>query len=445
MGPRLLNDALPGCEFAADCFKPLKGAAFAMTGVGACLLRGLFNSANCFLLDSHRNLDDIYRLILIQNSSGTYMKKLILAIVFALPFCAMAQEMSFEEYDPPSTLVVPETLVPRAKYPIIDVHSHHWQTDDAYLQQAVADMEKLNIAVLVNLSGRGMNVFRFPDKQDRQAEEEFLRAFLKNSSKYPGKFITFTNISLVGIDDVDWTERQVQQLEADVKLGAQGLKIYKELGLVTKYKDGRRVAVDDPKLDPIWAKCGELGIPVLIHSGEPASFWKPKDKHNERWLELKQKPNRYRDPAKVASWEQVMAEHHHVFEKHPETTFISAHMGWRANDLAALGKQLDEHPNMFTEIGAVIAELGRQPRFARAWFIKYQDRVLFGKDTWEPQNYPTYFRMLETADEYFKYWRRRHAFWRIYGLDLPDEVLKKLYYKNALKIISGIDASKFPE
>ncbi|MFQ5648670.1 MAG: amidohydrolase family protein [bacterium] len=373
------------------------------------------------------------------------MPGLALLLATFLPFLLSAQEMSFEEYDPPSTLVVPQHKVTRAKYPIIDVHSHLWRTDESYLDSVVVDMDKLNIAILVNLSGRGFDLIRYPDRRDSEAETRFLDTFLQNTKKHAGRFITFTNISYVGIDEPDWTARTVEQIEADVELGARGLKIYKDLGLTVKYADGRRVPVDDPKLDPIWEKCGELGIPVLIHSGEPASFWKPKDKYNERWLELKQKPQRYRDPKIYPPWEQVMAEHHHVFEKHPNTIFISAHLGWRGNDLASLGKKLDEHPNMYTEIGAVLAELGRQPRFARQWFIKYQDRVLFGKDLWRPQEYHVYFRTLETADEYFKYYRRRHAFWRLYGLDLPDEVLEKLYYKNALKIIPGIDVSRFPD
>lgn len=356
------------------------------------------------------------------------------------------QEMSFEEYDPNSTLVVPQHPVTRAKYPVIDVHSHHWNTRETYLDSVVAAMDTLNIAVSVNLSGRGFDLIINPVERKLDAENTFFRTFLKNvKRKHPGRFITFTNISYVGIDEPDWTDKTVTQIEEDAKLGARGLKIYKDLGLTLKYKDGRRVPVDDPKLDPIWAKCGELGIPVLIHSGEPAPFWQPKDKYNERWLELKQKPNRYRDPKIYPSWEQVMKEHLHVFQKHPETTFISAHMAWRTNDLATLGKWLDAHPNMYTEIGAVLAELGRQPRFARQWFIKYQDRVMFGKDLWRPAEFNVYFRVLETADEYFDYYRKRHAFWKMYGLNLPDEVLKKLYYKNALKVIPGIDASGFPE
>ena len=140
-----------------------------------------------------------------------------------------------------------------------------------------------------------------------------------------------------------------------------------------------------------------------------------------------------------------MGEQHHLFARHPQTIFINAHLGWLGGNLAELGRLLDQMPNMNTEIGAVLAELGRQPHFAREWFIRYQDRVTFGKDTWEPSEYPYYFRVLETADEYFDYYRKRHAFWKMYGLDLPDDVLKKLYYKNALRIIPGLNAAGFPQ
>jgi len=248
-----------------------------------------------------------------------------------------------------------------------------------------------------------------------------------------------------GIGESDWAERTVRQLEDDVASGARGLKIYKGLGLTDRDTSCERIPVDDPRLDPVWAKCGELQIPVLIHTGEPAPFWQPKDANNERLLELIERPERYRDPEIFSSWEEVMAEQHNVFRRHPETVFINAHLGWMGNDLARLGALLDELPNVYTEIGAVLAELGRQPRFARQWLIQYQDRVLFGKDSWRPEEYRVYFRVLETADDYFDYYRRRHAFWKMYGLDLPDEVLRKLYYQNALRIIPGLDASMFPQ
>lgn len=370
---------------------------------------------------------------------------MILPAIFAYGF---AQEMSFEEYDPPSTLVAPQHPLTRAKYPFIDVHSHQPRMPEQDLSGVIAEMDKLNMAVMVNLSGRGFRRTENPDGTFSFGiqDGEYLKKAIENASaSAPGRFVVFTNVDFQGIGETGWAEKALQQLEADVKTGAKGLKIYKSLGMRSTDSQGRRLAVDDPRLDPIWQKCAELGIPVLIHSADPAPFWQPHDAQNERWLELKERPERKRDPEKEVSWEQIMAEQHNVFRKHPKTIFINAHLGWLGNDLAQLGKLMDELPNMYTEIGAVLAELGRQPRFAREWFIKYQDRVLFGKDSWAPEEYPTYFRVLETADEYFDYYRRRHAFWKMYGLDLPDEVLKKLYYQNALRIIPGIDAALFPK
>jgi predicted TIM-barrel fold metal-dependent hydrolase len=209
--------------------------------------------------------------------------------------------------------------------------------------------------------------------------------------------------------------------------------------------DGNRLAVDDERLDAIWAKCGELGVPVLIHSADPKSFWDEMDSENERWLELKTHPRRKRSDTDPVPWQQIIDEQHRMFKKHPGTNFINAHMGWYANNLARLGELLDKMPNMYVGIAAVIAELGRQPRNAREFLIKYQDRILFGKDSWRPEEFPTYFRVLETDDEYFPYYKKYHAFWAMYGLDLPDGVLKKVYYKNALKLIPGLDKNLFPE
>ncbi len=339
---------------------------------------------------------------------------------------------AFNEYDPPSTLVVPAHPRTRARYPFVDVHNHQWRMGEGQdLSEVTAEMDQLNMAVMVNLSGRG--------------GEQLKRAVLNARQNAPGRFVVFTNVSFDGFDDPDWTERTVRQIEEDVKNGAQGLKIYKNLGLTLTDAAGERIPVDHPRIDPVWAKCGELAIPVLIHTGEPAPFWRPKDAENERLQELMERPRRYRDPALYPPWDEIMGEQHAIFRKHPGTTFVNAHLGWMGNDLGRLGKLLDEMPNVYTEIGAVLAELGRQPRFAREFFLRHQDRVLFGKDSWNPSEYPVYFRVLETADEYFDYYRRRHAFWKMYGLDLPEEVLKKLYYKNALRILPGIDKSLFPE
>ncbi len=340
--------------------------------------------------------------------------------------------MDFEKYNPVSTLVVPENPVTRAKFRFVDIHSHHWRMQDvSYLDKVFAEMDSLNMGAIVNLSGRG---------------GARLKAMMDIVNQHPQKerFIVFTNIQLRSIDDPDWTESTVKQLEFDVQNGARGLKIYKSQGMSNVDSAGNRIQIDDPRIDPVWAKCGELGIPVLIHSADPASFWQPHDEKNERWLELKLRPRRKKDSQKY-TFEQIISEQHHVFKKHPNTTFIAAHMGWYPNDLKKLAGFMEEMPNMNVGIGAVIAELGRQPRMANWFFEKYQDRILFGKDAYNPKEFPTYFRVLETADEYFPYYKKYHAYWRMYGLDLPDEILKKVYYKNALRIIPNLPASLFEE
>ena len=351
--------------------------------------------------------------------------------------------LSFEEYDPPSTLVVPENPVKRAKFPFVDIHSHQYNMPEQDLAATIASMDTLNMGVMVNLSGRGFK--RSPAGFDINSTEHLAKSMEKIQKEYPNRFVIFTNVSFKNIGKDGWVENAVQELEEDVKNGAKGLKIFKNLGLSVNDVDGNRVAVDDPRLDPIWAKCGELGIPVLIHSADPKPFWDSLDANNERWLELKTRPGRKRTATDPAPWEQIIEEQHHVFAKHPGTRFINAHMGWYANDLDHLAELMEKYPNMYVGIGAVIAELGRQPRHAKAFFIKYQDRILFGKDSWQPEEFPTYFRVLETADEYFPYHKRYHAFWRMYGLDLPDEVLKKVYYKNAMSLIPDMDASIFED
>ena len=370
----------------------------------------------------------------------------LLLCFLTLPLTAQSQEpaeepeptMSFEEYEPRSTLVVPEHIVTRARHPFIDVHSHQrgsTMTQEA-AEELVRQMDGINLGVLVNLSG---------GSGEGSISENLVKAVANMKGRYPKRFVLFTNISFEGIDQPDYGERTARQIETDVANGAQGLKIYKNLGMFSKDASGDRISTDDPRLDPIWAKCGELGIPVLIHTGEPASFHEPHDRFNERWLELKQRPNRKRPPGDFPPWEQIIGEQHNLFRKHPGTNFINAHLGWMGNDLSRLGKLLDELPNVTTELGAVIAELGRQPRAARQFLIRYQDRVMMGKDSWNPEEFHVYFRVFETADEYFPYYRKRHAHWKMYGLDLPEGVLKKIYYKNALRVIPGIDGEMFPD
>lgn len=362
-----------------------------------------------------------------------------LTLVFVLSF-SNAQDLTFEEYDPVSTLVVPENPVQRAKFPFVDMHSHQWNVTKEKVEQLVKEMDEINMGTMINLSGRGWS--QDPNYDGTEYLNSMIRRF---NGEAPGRFIVFTNINFNDFGTEGWSEKAARTLEMDVKNGANGLKIYKSLGLRNTDINGDRIPVDHPDLDPVWAKAGELGIPVLIHSADPAQFWLPHDANNERWLELKLRPGRKREADDPAPFEQIIAEQHNVFKKHPQTTFVNAHMGWMANDLDKAGEHLETYPNVYFGIGAVIAEFGRQPRRARQFFEEYQDRILFGKDAYNKEEFYTYFRVLETNDEYFPYYKKYHAFWRMYGLGLSDEILKKLYYKNALRIVPNMDASLFPE
>jgi predicted TIM-barrel fold metal-dependent hydrolase len=356
---------------------------------------------------------------------------IIIGLLMSCNMLTAQNDISFEDYNPKSTLVVPEHPVERAKYPFIDIHSHQFRMADQDLSELIADMDALNMGIMINLSG---------------GSGERLHGAIKNVKEhYPNRFGVFANVNFDGVGTEGWGAKAAAQLEEDVKNGAVGLKIYKSLGLRNKDTSGKRLAIDDPRLAPVWEKCGELGIPVIIHAADPRSFWDPMDADNERWLELKTRPGRKRSDTDPAPWQQIIDEQHNMFKNHPNTTFINAHFGWYANDLQKLGELMEEMPNMYVEIAAIIAELGRQPRNAHKFFMKYQDKILFGKDSWRPEEFPTYFRVLETEDEYFPYHKKYHAFWAMYGLGLPDEVLKKVYYKNALKIVPGLDKSLFPD
>lgn len=266
--------------------------------------------------------------------------------------CVFGQnEMSFEEYNPKSTLVVDENPVLKAKFPFIDIHGHQYRMPEQDLEPVVNAMDTLNMGIMVNLSGR--------------SGEQLLQSVKNIKDHYPNRFVVFANIDFDGVGTENWTENAVSQLEKDINNGARGLKIYKSLGMRYKDTDGKRVAIDDERLDAIWAKCAEMGVPVLIHAADPKSFWDDFDGDNERWLELKTHPRRKRSDSDPASWEQIIEEQHHMFKKHPKTIFINAHMGWYANNLGKLSELMDSMPNMNVEIGAIIAELGRQPRTAK--------------------------------------------------------------------------------
>ncbi len=340
---------------------------------------------------------------------------------------------TIREYKPRSTLIVPEHPVPRAKFPVVDLHGHPPAlVSDDVINRVVEAMDPLNLRVMVNASGASGARLR------RQLDA--IRA-----SRHKDRFVMFTNVVFRNVGP-GFGRKAAQQLEADVKAGASGLgEIMKGFGLRVRKTDNTLLKLDDPELDPIWETSARLSIPVFIHTADPAEFFQPLDYNNERWLEMALFPGRrYFDDSRFPPFEELMAERDHLVMKHPKTTFVLAHLGWHANDLARLGTMMDKMPNMYAEVGAILYDIGRQPRTAHDFFVKYQDRLLFGKDSFQPDEYPYFWRVFETNDEYFDYYRDYHAFWKLYGIGLPDGVLRKLYHGNALKITPGIPRSGFP-
>jgi predicted TIM-barrel fold metal-dependent hydrolase len=319
----------------------------------------------------------------------------------------------------------------RARFPVIDVHNHVNDAlrniDEQHVPPAelVGMMDQLNIKTIVILTGLWGNK---------------LQAVLDEMVKpYPGRFIVFTMIDWTRIDDPGFGDAMVRQIEDSVRRGARGLKILKDLGLGVRDKTGKLVGVDDPRLDPVWEECGRLGIPVFIHTGDPEAFFHPVDAANERYEELIEHPDWSFSGAQFPRLPSLLEARNRVFARHPHTTFVSLHMGWPEN-LDWVANMLDRYPNVYVEFGARETELGRQPRRSRKLFIDYQDRVLFGTDLHpEPALYQNYFRWLETADEYFPPYDTGQGRWNIYGLDLPDAVLEKIYHLNAEKLFRQFD------
>jgi predicted TIM-barrel fold metal-dependent hydrolase len=336
------------------------------------------------------------------------------------------------EYTPRSTLVVPEHPVPRARFPVVDVHGHPPRLNTPEnIERVITAMDALNLGVMVQARGS--------QGDDLTSQIEAVRA-----AGLEDRFVFFTTLDLRDVGPGSGA-RIAAQLEADVAAGAVGIgEIGKGFGLFNTKADGSRLTLDDPELDVVWETAGRLGVPVFIHTGDPSEFFQPHDMENERWLEMSIFPNRQlNDQRRFPTFEELMAERDRMIAKHPNTTWILAHMSWYTNDLGKLGELFDRYPNVHGELGAVLYDLGRQPRFAKAFFEKYSDRILFGKDSFAPDEYPYYWRVFETEDEYFDYYRNYHAFWKLYGMGLSEDVLRKVYYENALRIIPNMPTAAF--
>jgi predicted TIM-barrel fold metal-dependent hydrolase len=337
-------------------------------------------------------------------------------------------DLPLRDFKPRSMLVVPEHPVSRAAFPAIDVHNHvndaHGEGRAMPVAELLARMDRLNLKRIVILTGRwGQALQRVVDRM---------------SKPHPDRFTVFTEPDWSRIDEPRFAEAMAAQVKDAVARGARGLKVTKVLGLEVRDRTGRLVTVDDPRLDPMWAECGRLGVPVAIHTSDPDAFFEPVDATNERWDELHKYPEWSFHGPRFTGKRALLDARNRVFARHPGTTFIALHVANHPEDLADVSGVLERLPNVVVETGARHAELGRQPRRAREFFLKYQDRILFGTDyTPEEGMYRNWFRFLETADEHFDYWNApTQGRWKISGLDLPPDVLEKVYAKNAERVLA---------
>jgi predicted TIM-barrel fold metal-dependent hydrolase len=352
------------------------------------------------------------------------------------------RELLLDRFRPRPQAKVAQHSLTRAKFPVVDVHVHpriRLRHSPLALDDFVGVMDRQNIALCVSLDG-GMG----------EAFDEHVKYLWTN---YRDRFVIFANIDWQGggkEDDPatwdcqrpDFGRRMAKELARQKEAGISGLKVFKDFGLEYRNPDGTLIKIDDARWDPIWHACGELGLPVIMHTADPAAFFEPIDERNERWEELHRHPDwSFFGPAWPTRAE-LHAARNRIIARHRQTTFIGAHLANDGEDLAEAGRWLDEHPNLVLEIASRLNELGRQPYTARDFFIKYADRILFGTDgPRSPDRLVLYWRFLETRDEYFPYAETPfppQGLWRIYGVYLPDDVLRKVYFENAARIIPGV-------
>jgi predicted TIM-barrel fold metal-dependent hydrolase len=354
-------------------------------------------------------------------------------------------EVLLKDYRPKCLLNLPCHEPEKARFPVVDAHNHLF--GELAPEKLVEIMDAVGVRVWVNVTG---NVtMPLEDNTYTIARRELGHFVEQYVNRYPGRFAAFTMSDFaqwgdpVLLQDEGFAERCIEHLEEDLREGACGLKVTKELGLFFRDVSGKMLPVDDERLFPIWKRAGELGVPVLIHVSDPAAFFLPIDAANEHYLTLREFPawsfhgSHFTKP-------ELLEQRNRMIALHPDTTFILPHVANHPEDLGSVGRLLDAHANVIIDFSARIDELGRQPYTARDFFIKYQDRILFGLDMpVSPEAYRCYFRLLETCDEHFDYPDYIGRFgvytrWKLYGLDLPDEVLKKVYYENAERVIPGI-------
>lgn len=381
-----------------------------------------------------------------QNSNFRFAVTWLSAFLFA-SLTATAQDNTLQpdqptlrDYDPHPALKVAKTDLKKAKFPVVDIHSHfgiRLKGDHQKLADYIRVMDRNNIAISISLDAK------------LGSEEEHLEFI----APFKNRIGAFAHLDFQGKGDKDkpatWACNQpgfvrecVERLKVAKPKGILGLKFFKSFGLTIKNSDGSLLKIDDPRFDPIWKTCGELGLPVIMHVADPVAFFQPIDRNNERWEELSRNPNWSFYGDQFPARDELLAARNRVIAKHPNTTFIGAHFANNSEDLTIVGEWLDQYPNLVIEFASRINELGRQPYTARKFIIKYQDRILFGSDgPWPELRLSYYWRFLETFDEYFQYSEKSpqpQGMWRIYGIGLPDEVLDKIYRGNVQRLIPRI-------
>ncbi len=357
--------------------------------------------------------------------------------------------LSLVDYEPTSMLQVDETEVLRSRYPVIDTHTHisisakevngvALAPERTYLaqpQELLSVMDRKNIRAMVDLTGG--------------YEQGLTDTVAKYQRAFPSRFYILTEPSYSHFLNPGYPKLQAMAIEEAYRNGAKGLKILKTLGLYLRENitSGALVKIDDPRFDPMWDACGQLNLPVAIHISDPVAFFTPTNRFNERYEELHNHPDWSFYDRDFPSNADLIAARNRVFARHPKTRFVALHVGNFAENLTNVSENLDRFPNMTVDIAARIGELGRQPRAARKFFDKYQDRIVFGTDaTPHADNYPQqvfgdklyeiYYRFLETDDEYFNYAPSKvppQGRWRISGINLPDSILHKIYNQNAAR------------
>ncbi len=342
------------------------------------------------------------------------------------------ETLLLKNYNPKSIYRIPKTEISKARYPIIDIHSHPYAQSERAIEQWIKIMDSVGIQKVIILTCSYGQAF------------DSIAAIY---GKYGDRFELWCGFDYTGYDQPGWSKKAVAELERCVRMGAKGVGELGDKGLGMYYSNlfakqpgtkAKGMHLDDPRMDPLLDKCGEIGIPVNVHVADPIWMYEPMDSTNDGLMNaytwrIKKQPG-------ILLHDQLIDMLENAVRKHPNTTFIACHFANLSYDLTRLGKLLEKYPNLWADNSARYAETATIPRFMRAFYQKYQDRLLYGTDNYfDLHMYRVTFRILETADEHFYEKALFNYHWAYYGFDLPDGVLKKIYRENALRLLQERD------